>query len=156
MRRDRILTTFGLVASLSLAPAWAAADVIPPDVDACRTLQVGAACGGGMTGVPAGRCQTATCTRLDYANWNRDAMAMPPTMNYECTRCVAGGVTDSGSGVTDSGSGATDASTAPTPTASSGGCSVGGVDSVGRRLGPWLLAGLVWAVFLGRRHRREG
>ena len=152
MRRDRILTTLGLVASLSLAPAWAAADVIPPDVDACRTLSVGAACGGGMSGVPAGRCQNDTCTRLDYANWNRDAMAMPPTMNYACVRCVAGGTGDGGPSVTDSG---TDASTAPTPSASSGGCSVGSSESVSRRFGPWLLAGLVWAVFLGRR-RREG
>jgi hypothetical protein len=136
MRRDRILTTFGLVASLSLAPAWAAADVIPPDVDACRALQVGAACGG-MTGVPAGRCQNDTCTRLDYANWNRDAMATPPSMSYACVRCVAGA--DGGAA----------------PTSSSGGCSVGSSESVGRRLGPWLIAGLVWAVFLGRR-RREG
>ena len=127
--------------ALVLATAPALADVVPPDVDACNGRAVGAACGGGMTGVPAGTCRNATYTRIDYAGWNRDAMATPPTMQYPCVRCE-GGAADAGA----------DAGTATPPaTSSDNGCAVG--STVGRRVGPWALAGLVWVVLLGRRRR---
>lgn len=144
-RRSTRWAAYGLAAALGLAPGWAAGDVIPPDVDACRSQQVGAACGGAM-GVPAGRCQQDTCSRIDYAGWNRDAMAAPPSMQYACVRCVAG-ASDAGS----NDGGAADGGAAPS---SSGGCSVV-TTPAGRRFGPWLLAGLVGAAFLVRR-RREG
>lgn len=134
-------TLRALPLALLLATTPALADVVPPDVDACNGRAVGAACGGTM-GVPAGTCRNATCTRLDYAGWNRDAMAMPPTMQYPCVRCE-GGATDAGPA--DAGA------TTPPATSSNSGCAVGG--SLGRRVGPWALAGLAWVVLLGRRRR---
>jgi hypothetical protein len=122
--------------SLLLFATPAAADVVPPEVSACQGRVAGAACGGEL-GVPAGVCRDDTCTRLDYLNWNRDASASPPTMQYPCVRCVS--PADGGSG--DAG--------APTP--SQGGCAVG--SSLGRRVGPWALVALVWAAFLGRKRR---
>lgn len=141
-RRDGVWAACVLAAAVGLAPARAAADVIPPDVDACRSQQVGSACGG-TVGVPAGRCQQDTCSRIDYAGWNRDAMAAPPSMQYPCVRCVSGSASDAA--VADGG--------AASPS-SSGGCSVV-TTAAGRRFGPWLLAGLVGAAFLVRR-RRDG
>ncbi len=81
--------------SLLLFATPAAADVVPPEVSACQGRVAGAACGGEL-GVPAGVCRDDTCTRLDYLNWNRDASASPPTMQYPCVRCVS--PADGGSG----------------------------------------------------------
>jgi hypothetical protein len=81
------------------------ADVIPPEVGACQNKQVGDACTNNGTGV----CQAQTCTRLDYANWNRDASSGPPSMSYACNKCVA--TTSTGT--------STQTSTTPTATATS-------------------------------------
>ncbi len=130
-------TTLALLVALaaSTATSLALADVTPPDVDACRTTDAGGACT--LNGV-AGACRQGTCTRVDYMNWNRDASSTPPTVSYDCVRCVTGT--------------ATDASAAPpAPTSASGGCSVG---DLGRAVGPWALAAIPLAlVLLGRRRR---
>lgn len=136
-RRNERWAAYGVAFAVALAPGWAAGDVIPPDVDACRALNVGAACGGGMSGVAVGRCQQSTCTRIDYAGWDRDASSTPPTMQYACVRCT---------------SGAGDSGTTPPSSGSSGGCSVV-TNEAGRSVGPWILAGLVGAAFLVRRRK---
>lgn len=134
-RRNTQWAAYGLAMAVSLAPAWAVGDVIPPDVDACRALNVGAACGGGMSGVAAGHCQQSTCTRIDYAGWDRDASSTPPTMQYACVRCT--------NAASDAG---------PSTPASSSGCSVV-TSETGRSVGPWVLACLVGAAFLARRRK---
>lgn len=132
----RSLAPVFLALALAVGPVAARADVIPPDVTACERLAVGAACGGAM-GVARGTCQNATCARLDYASWNRDAMAMPPTVQYACVRCLAG-TADGG----------------PAPTLSGdGGCQVP-AGPVGARAAPWLLMGLAWAAARLWRARR--
>ncbi len=121
--------------SLLLFAAPAAADVVPPEVSACRGRIAGAACGNEL-GLPAGVCRDDTCSRLDYVNWNRDASPSPPYMQYACVRCVTPG--DGGADAGASGP-------------AQGGCAVG--STLGRRVGPWALVALVWAAFLGRKRR---
>ena len=102
------------LASMFLVGLPAHADVVPPDTAACSGKQAGAACTyNGATGI----CQDGTCSRLDYANWDRDASASPPTASYACLKCVTGSVTATATG-TDTGSKtATDTATATsTPT----------------------------------------
>jgi hypothetical protein len=151
--------------SLTLLPARARADLPPPDTLSCHTASVGDPCDpdGQATdgGTKAGTCQKATCTRLDYANWNRDASAAPPTMDYECLKCViardagtdaasatggAGGAATGGSG----GAAATGGAAGGAPKSDSG-CAVSGP---GTAFGPWLLAGgFATAVWFARRRR---
>lgn len=89
MRPVRNLALAALaVAALVSAPA-ARADVPPPDTEACNGRTLGDTCT--VPGGPSGTCQNSTCQRLDYANWNRDASSMPPTMNYACVRCLPAG-----------------------------------------------------------------
>jgi MYXO-CTERM domain-containing protein len=96
----RDLFLFGL-ALATLAPASASADVIPMDVTACDMHTVGAAC---MDSEGSGICTMDTCHRLDYAHWDHDASASPPSMAYDCVRCVVGGPIDAGpSGGDDAG-----------------------------------------------------
>ncbi len=117
------------LALVTAAPARA--DVVPPEVTACSGKEIGAACS--QPDSVAGACAKGTCSKLDYSRWDRDAMSSPPTMQYECVKCVAG----------------TPQTTAP---ASGGGCAL-----VARRAGPWALAAvpaLVLAV-LGRRRGRR-
>ena len=90
MNPPRLLCAFVLLA-LSVAPSLARADGIPPAEDACRVgggyRTVGTACSVGAT---AGVCRDATCSRLDYAHWDRDASASPPTADYACVTCQPG------------------------------------------------------------------
>jgi len=77
-----------LVSGLALLAAFASvarADLVPPDVTECQSATAGASCRGG-----AGTCVMDTCSRLDYANWNRDASPSPPSVQYACLRCVSG------------------------------------------------------------------
>jgi hypothetical protein len=67
----------------------AAADVIPPDIEGCRNAAEGAACA--LTADLKGTCKKATCARLDYSRWNREVSAVPPSVEYECLRCVPTG-----------------------------------------------------------------
>jgi hypothetical protein len=126
--RRLVLASF-IAASLVTTSA-AFADVISPDVSACQGKDVGSACTTrGAPGSTDGACAKSTCSRIDYGSWNRDASSAPPTMEYECVRCVGGAA----------------------PTAS-GGCSM-----VARRAGPWVLAAVpaVVLAFIERRRSRR-
>jgi hypothetical protein len=162
-------------ASLALLLSGSArADVPPPDTLDCRTAKEGDACSpDGQSadgGTKPGACRKSTCTKLDYANWNKDASASPPSVEYECLKCVLG--SDGGSS-TGGASGSTGGTTGTTggagggaatggsggatgtggaTTSSSSGCAVGGAGSA---LGPWLLAGgFAATIWFARRRRR--
>ncbi len=122
-----------LIAALLLLVGTASADVPPPGLEECRARDAGTSC---MLGSVAGTCRATTCSRLDYAGWNRDASASPPTITYACTLCQTGAATDGGN---------------VAPTSDSGGCSVA---DVGRAAGPWALAALPLAIALLSRRRR--
>ncbi len=127
-----------LIAALLLLVGTASADVPPPGFDECRAHDAGTSCI--LAGV-AGTCRATSCSRIDYAGWNRDASATPPTITYACTLCQTGPTSDAGN----------DASTATSPPASSGGCSVAEVE---RAVGPWALAALPLALALLSRRRK--
>jgi hypothetical protein len=132
-------------ALLALSAAPAAADVLPMDVTECDMHTVGSTCtdpaGGGV-------CTMSTCTRIDYAHWDRDASASPPSMVYDCVRCIVDGRSDSGTVPSDASTVSADAGSAPAPTAS---CSASraGTD------GAWWLAVLAITapLWLSRRRR---
>jgi hypothetical protein len=97
---------FSLVLGCSLlVSAVALADVPPPDTFSCT--KAGSVAGSACTtdAQKAGVCQAKKCTRLDYSM--RDAGGPPPSVEYDCLTCVAGGTSSGG-------------------TTSGGGCSFGG------------------------------
>ena len=129
----------------------AVADVIPPDVYQCNNLSAGDTCA-------AGKCQTSTCSKLDYSHWDRDASASPPSMTYSCLKCTASG---GGSGI----GGGSSSTTSSTSTKVDGtadangpqgscGCSVVGRTMNG--IAPWLLLGALWLPLLRRKLPRAG
>jgi hypothetical protein len=183
-----ILFRLALVSLLIGAGAIARADVPPPDTLSCRTAREGDGCDpddrtGSDGGAKSGTCRKATCTRSDYAGWNRDASAAPPVMTYECLKCILGGA-DAAAGDAASGApivapptgGSGGGGTAGTGGAGTGGAGTGGAGggagtggsgqkessgcSLGRfpgprALGPWALAGgFAAAVWFARRRRR--
>ena len=82
----------------------AVADVLPPEVADCQSysLDAGNPCtlgkSTGSSSSKPGICVISTCSRLDYANWDRDASpGGPPSTTYACLMCVAGGAIDGGS-----------------------------------------------------------
>jgi hypothetical protein len=87
--RNVIGPVVSLATMLFIGPS-ARADVIPPDVYACNGKQLGDACSD--TSV-SGICQTSSCTKLDYSQWNRDASSGPPSTTYACVKCAPGTVT---------------------------------------------------------------
>jgi hypothetical protein len=125
------------------------ADVIPPEVDACRNKAVGAACStSGLTG----SCQNQTCHRLDYSSWDRDASASPPSMAYACVECTT--ATDTNTSTSTGTNTATNNDGGDSPTKDSGSCSIG-TPSAAKRVAPWLLAAAFSSLFLiGRKRRR--
>lgn len=132
-RMHRFALTSVFVASLVTTSA-AFADVTPPDVSACAGKSVGAAC---TNGTSAGACASGKCTKIDYSKWDRDASPSPPTVEYDCVKCVGGASPDAG-GQTSSGD-------------DSGGCSLSA-----RRLGSWALSAvpaIALALFERRRRR---
>ena len=77
--------------TLSLMVAGAArADVIPPDMEPCTGKAAGTTCT--FLSHP-GTCVSSTCSKLDYANWDRDAASGPPTRSYACILCRTGTAT---------------------------------------------------------------
>lgn len=122
------LVPLAFIALLAAAPP-ARADVPPPETWACQNQNEGAACdlderpGVDGGGPKRGTCRKSTCSRLDYANWNRDASATPPTMMYECLKCTAapdGGAADGPAPAPD---GAGPAADGPTVTSDAAGAS---------------------------------
>jgi MYXO-CTERM domain-containing protein len=71
--------------ALCFAASGARADVVPPDVTSCDGQKAGDLCNGAE-----GVCQNAECSRLDYAHWDRDATASPPSITYACVKCMNG------------------------------------------------------------------
>lgn len=67
-----------LLALAMLFGSVAAADVIPPEVAACDSLEIGDACDGGI-------CRNDTCSRLDYSQGSP-----PRTVTYDCVTCAPG------------------------------------------------------------------
>ena len=108
---------------LAAAASVARADVVPPDVADCQSAKAGASCRSG-----AGTCVTDTCSKLDYANWNRDASASPPTVQYTCLRCVSsdGGLGGAGGASAQGGSGGRGGTTAAGGTTATGGTTAAG------------------------------
>jgi hypothetical protein len=190
MRKILIVLLTGSLSLLALMglPGGAQADVPPPDTWACRDVNEGAACdpddqrplAGADAGSKRGTCRKATCSKLDYASWNKDASASPPTLMYECLKCMvgdndggaavdaasadaaatggAGGAGNGGSGGaggaagSGGGSGGATGGAAGSPAKSDGsGCSLGGA----RSFGPWALAGSFGALMLFTRRRRR-
>jgi hypothetical protein len=123
--------------------------MIPPEVDACRSKQVGAACSYyGSTGT----CQNQTCHHLDYGNWDRDASASPPSTSYACVECLTATDTNTSTG-TNTGT-KTNADGGDSPSKDGGSCSIGKQSSA-TRVAPWLLAAAFSSLFLiGRKRRR--
>ena len=110
-------TTTGLLALFSVLACFVApvrADLIPPENQPCEFKQAGAAC---VLRDVAGTCQTRTCSRLDYAHWDRDASPSPPSTTYACLQCVVGSSTNTGtSSGTSSGTGTSSATVSATGT----------------------------------------
>lgn len=117
--QHRFMTKASLVAAtvISLLSASAHADVIPMDVYACNKLSAGSPCENGAGG--AGVCQDSTCSRLDYAHWDRDASASPPSTSYSCLKCVPKG-TGTGTGSATVTKATTDTNTETTTKATTG------------------------------------
>jgi hypothetical protein len=128
-----------LLATLSLAAPFALADVAPPGLTECQGKKAGDACS--VSG-SSGTCIATTCSRLDYANWDRDASSSPPVVQYACTLCGTG----------DAGTPSADGGTVPVASDSNKGCSVG---PVGRVAGSFALAAIPLAALLAFRRRRR-
>lgn len=143
-------------AAATLLTSLAFADAISPDEGACPGLKAGVAC---KVGAKNGTCVDATCTRNDYANWDRDATPGPPSKQEPCVVCN----TDGGVEVDPVDAAPADAAHAlgaeppTTPVSgSSTGCSV--TAAVGlKAAGPLALAAIVplGLLLAGRRRRRR-
>ena len=130
----------------------AVADVVPPEVRDCNNLSAGDTCA-------TGKCQLDTCSKLDYAHWDHDASASPPTVTYSCLKCVG---TSGGGGGGSSVGGATSSTTSSTSTKVNGNadgnapqgscnCSVAGRTINGPT--PWLLAIAIGLPLLRRKYQ---
>ncbi|MBI5611418.1 MAG: hypothetical protein HY902_21275 [Deltaproteobacteria bacterium] len=130
--------TTALVCALGLSylalPAFA--DIPPPNTAGCQSKSAGATCK--TDGDASGSCVTQTCTKLDYAHWDKDASSSPPTRSYDCLKCElsTASTPTSGSGTTNSSGGSS--------------CSAG---PVGSALGALGLLGAV-ALLVRRRTAR--
>jgi hypothetical protein len=142
-------------ATASLLTSLAFADAIAPDEGACPSKTAGVAC---KIGSKNGTCVNATCTRLDYANWDRDATAGPPSKQEPCVLCnTDGGVVDPVDAGPADAAHALGAEPPTTPTsASSTGCSVAAAVGL-KAAAPLALAAVVplGILLLGRRRRRS-
>jgi hypothetical protein len=150
-----------LVAAIPLLGFPARADVAPPETQPCLSKQAGDAC---TYNNASGTCLDQTCSKIDYANWDRDASSSPPSMTYACVECIVG--TTATATTTTTATATTTAVTntnTTTKTNANGGtppanddsaCSVG-KQITAKRVAPWLLAGTFSLLFLfGRRRRR--
>jgi hypothetical protein len=153
---------FTITAVGLLTCALARADSIPPNEEACVLKSAGASCDAGV-------CQTSTCSRIDYAHWDRDASTAPPTTHYSCVLCQPAGSKDAGSMVmsdaggkaaadaggslaTDAGASATmDAGKAPASTSKKHSSCAVLATGLANGSGPWLLAGSVGLLLRLRR-----
>lgn len=82
----RIALSIVALVTMSCVASEASADVIPPAESSCQGRAAGDACT--LDGM-GGSCVASTCSRLDYAGWDRDAMPSPPSVEYDCLVCEA-------------------------------------------------------------------
>jgi len=148
--------------ALSFLALPARADVAPPETQPCVSKAAGDAC----TYNGAGTCQNQTCGRLDYANWDQDASASPPSTTYACLKCLTDTMTTTATNTATSTPTATSSDTATssntttstdTDTQTSkddGFCSIG-KPSATKRIAPWLMAGAFSLLFLFGWRRRQ-
>lgn len=161
-----LATVFVLLTGAPLARA----DLLPTEEAQCQGKEAGDACG-------TGTCKAARCTRIDYANWDQDASAVPPSVEEDCLKCEGdSGATDGGSRTptkeeatadddnTKSDSRDTAESSSPKSdtekeeadsgddSSASSSCTVV-LGRAASSAGPWLLA-LGFALFVGRRRRQ--
>jgi len=118
-----------------LFDAPARADMAPPETQPC----VGKAAGDACVYDGNGTCQTQTCGKIDYANWDHDASSMPPSTTYVCLKCMAETYADGGT----------------PPANGDSSCSIGR-QGTAKRIAPWLMAGAFSLLFLFGRRRRQG
>jgi hypothetical protein len=150
MRKSAWIEKSFVAASLGamLFAGVARADVVPPEQAACQGKSAGDTCM--VSGKPDGTCAASKCSRIDYASWDRDMMAAPPTVMYDCLLCGGANPADMANSATP------DLATTPDmATASTGGggsCAMGHTP-LARAAGPWMLAGLFSLLLLGRRRR---
>jgi hypothetical protein len=139
---------FALGVAVAAWPVVARADVIPPDVLACGgggvpssidATKIGKAC---QSDALVGTCEKGMCARADYANWDRDASPQsPPSVTYECLRCIARSAPSGGTGESSAGDRGCS-------------CAVVGRTAV-RAATPWLLALVVPALVHATRRRKR-
>jgi hypothetical protein len=156
-----------LVAAVPLLGFPARADVAPPETEPCLSKQAGDAC---TYNNASGTCLDQTCSKIDYANWDRDASWPPPSMTYACVECIVGTTATTTTTATATATTTTTATTTAntntnttTKTNADGGappanddsaCSIG-KQITAKRVASWLLAGAFSLLFLfGRRRRR--
>jgi hypothetical protein len=145
MKRFLASTTFLCASALFASPSRA--DVAPPETQPCVGKATGAACVYNGNGT----CQTETCSKLDYANWNRDASSWPPSKTYTCLKCLIGTTTDTNTVTSTESDGGGDA-----PSYADSSCSISR-QGTAKRIAPWLMAGAFSLLFLfGRRRRPQG
>jgi hypothetical protein len=132
----RVPSLFVWVACVSLVPFAAAADVIPPEVDACRDKKKGDVCA--LTPSGQGTCQDGQYCHLVYGKC--DSGGGPCGTACDPALTCKSGIAPAADG-------------GPNPTTKESGCTIGGIDA--RLVGPWILAGAVSALvlLLGRRRR---
>lgn len=149
------LTLSSFVIAIFLAQTPARADLAPPETEPCAGKAAGTACNYNGAGV----CREETCTKLDYANWNRDASAGPPSTSYACMTCVTGSQssTSTATNTTTATGSQTGAGTGTdTSTSGDGGWCAVGQTNVAARFAPWIMAAAFSLLFLVKRRRGRG
>lgn len=129
-----------LVFALTLLPALALADVVPPDVDACRNKALGDACKVDSVPKIDGTCQKGEHCSLKYSGC--DSSGPCGKTCKETLKCKAGSGTGTGTGT---GSGTTGGDKDD-----DGGCAVAAAGLPLQSIG-FLLAGILLVVGLRRR-----
>jgi hypothetical protein len=152
------------LAIVSCLAGAAHADVVPPETSACTGKQAGDSCSVFGSDSGAGTCLDATCTRLDYSRWDRDASGGPPSTSYACLKCTPTTTSSTQTSTatwTQSGTMTvtvvgTDTGTdpGPPPAGDDGSCSLGR-GTAARRIAPWLMAASFSLLFLLSRRRRR-
>ena len=147
-----LLASASLLVTSMLISLSARADLAPPETQPC----LGKAAGDACVYNGAGTCQSQTCSKLDYAHWDRDASSGPPSTIYACLECIAGASTATPTSTATSTQTAantnTDGGTLPSNDDSA--CSIG-KQVTAKRVAPWLLAGVFSLLFVIARRRRQ-
>ena len=127
-----------LVLALTLLPALALADVVPPDVDACRGKMLGDACKVDAVPKVDGTCQKGEHCSLKYTGC--DSSGPCGTTCKETLKCKAGSGPGTGTGSGTTGGEKDD----------DGGCTVAAAGLPLQSVG-FLLAGILLVLGLRRR-----